>query len=414
MNICSRPVIATVLLWCSAALHAEQYTVPLFVAGSPGSGPQGVLRLVSDADTAATVAIHAIDDAGTRTGPATLTLNALAAVQLSATELQSGSAAKGLSAGLGSLSGEVRLTIDSDVPIVPAVYVRAADGTLSAMNATVLEATSAGLDAYRYDVAVFHPAGNAMQPSHLRLINPGDAAARSTIAARDDTGAAATGGTVELTLPAGGALTLSAKQLEAGDSSAFTGRLGAGVGNWRLSVMSDLPIQAVNVTVGSGGDWSNLSTTAVAGWAPQDEASFEARFLGRAIVSRDGQDRVTLQVLAGNRFRDTGTESGVEAVEEGAYRYDRTGRDAGRLALYRQLIAEFGWSAMKTVFRSYYDPAYPRSTYGGSLDGFAVRFSAIAQRDLVGFFQHWEYPLSESAAATIQGFGYEPWLPPGW
>lgn len=85
-----------------------------------------------------------------------------------------------------------------------------------------------------------------------------------------------------------------------------------------------------------------------------------------------------------------------------------------RLALYRQLISEFGWEPMKAVFQSYYDPTYPRSTYGGSLDGFAIRFSAIAQRDLVAFFRHWEYPLSESAAATIRSFGYEEWLPPGW
>jgi hypothetical protein len=85
-----------------------------------------------------------------------------------------------------------------------------------------------------------------------------------------------------------------------------------------------------------------------------------------------------------------------------------------RLFVYRQLIAEFGWDAMKQVFHSYYDPAYPRSTYGGALDGFAIRFSAIVQRDLVSFLRHWEYPLSNSAAATIRGFGYKEWLPPGW
>lgn len=86
------------------------------------------------------------------------------------------------------------------------------------------------------------------------------------------------------------------------------------------------------------------------------------------------------------------------------------------LALYRQLISEFGWDSMKAVFRSYYDPSFPRSTYGygGSLDGFAIRFSAIVQRDLVAFFRHWDYPLSDSAAATIAGFGFDPWLPPGW
>ena len=91
-----------------------------------------------------------------------------------------------------------------------------------------------------------------------------------------------------------------------------------------------------------------------------------------------------------------------------------TSRPCERLALYRQLIGEFGWESMKAVFHSYYDPSYPRSTYGGSLDGFAIRFSAIVRRDLVRFFRHWEYPLSDSAAATIRGFGYEEWLPPGW
>ena len=91
-----------------------------------------------------------------------------------------------------------------------------------------------------------------------------------------------------------------------------------------------------------------------------------------------------------------------------------TSGDCQKLALYRQLISEFGWEPMKAVFHSYYDPAYPRSMYDGALDGFAIRFSAIVQRDLVGFFRKWEYPLSESAAATIRSFRYEEWLPPGW
>ena len=328
-----RVALSALLLWCCAAVHAEQYTVPLFVPASPGGDPQGVLRLVNDAATAGTVSIHAIGDDGARIGPATLTLDALAAVELSAAELASGNAAKGLPSGLGSLSGDVRLSIESDVSVVPAAYVRATDGALSAMNATVLEASGSGQNVRRYGVTLFHPATNVTQPSRLRLINPGEAAARVTIAARDDAGMAASGGTVELTLPGGAARTLTARQFEAGDPAALTGRLGAGTGNWRLSVTSDRPIQAVNVTVGSGGGWNNLSTTAVAGWAPEDQASFEARFLGRAVALRNGRDRVEWQAQAGNRFRHSATVDGVEAVEEGAYRYERTGRDAGRVFL---------------------------------------------------------------------------------
>ena len=39
---------------------------------------------------------------------------------------------KGLSEGLGTLSGDVRLEIETDLQIVPSAYVRAADGTLGA------------------------------------------------------------------------------------------------------------------------------------------------------------------------------------------------------------------------------------------------------------------------------------------
>ena len=329
-----RCALATMLLWCSAAIHAEQHTVPLFVMSSPGSETQGVLRLVSKVETASTVAIHAIDDAGGRSGPATLTLNALAAVDLSATELQSGNAAKGLLAGLGDIVGDMRLVIDSDMPIVSSAYVRGADGTLSAMNATAIQAMAPQPAGYRYDVAVFHPASHATQPSRLRLSNPNDTEAQVAIDARDDTGAAASGGTVRLTMPPGGARSLTSQQLEAGDAAVISGRLGAGVGNWRLSVSADSPIQVMNVAVGAvTAYWSNLSTTAVAGWAPQDAASFEARFLDRRIVSRDGQDRFELQIQPGNRLRDVGIEDGVEAIEEGGYRYERTGRDAGRLSI---------------------------------------------------------------------------------
>ena len=65
-----------------------------------------------------------------------------------------------------------------------------------------------------------------------------------------------------LTLAAGGAETLTALQLEAGDA-AVTGRLGAGTGKWRLTVTADQPLQVVNIVASSAGYWNNLSTTAV-------------------------------------------------------------------------------------------------------------------------------------------------------
>ena len=254
--------LAGLTLWCGAAL-AELYTVPLLAPPGASGGPQGVLRIVNGAAESGTVTIHAIDDAGMRSGPATFTLNPLAAAEFTAAELRSGNAARSLAGGIGADVGDVRLVIETSLDIVPLAFVRAADGTLSAMNDTV-RATEAQAGRFRYDVPVFNPAAEVVQASRLRLINPGDEAAAVTIAGLDDGGAAATGGDVTLTLPAGGARTLTARQIEAGDAG-LTGQLGApGLGRWRLAVKADRPLQVMNIVTASAGYWSNLSATATA------------------------------------------------------------------------------------------------------------------------------------------------------
>ena len=74
----------------------------------------------------------------------------------------------------------MRLEIDTDLEIVPAAYVRAADGTLSAMHDTVRR-TAASDGAHLYLVPIFNPASEMVQGSRLRLINPGEEAASITI-----------------------------------------------------------------------------------------------------------------------------------------------------------------------------------------------------------------------------------------
>ncbi|MEO1270428.1 MAG: M60 family metallopeptidase [Myxococcota bacterium] len=86
----------------------------------------------------------------------------------------------------------------------------------------------------------------------------------------------------------------------------------------------------------------------------------------------------------------------------------------GKLELYRQLVFEFGWDAYIQTFATYHDPAFPREEFGGFMDGFAHRFSAVVQRDITPFLLHWEYPVSPEAVNAIRARGYEPWLPPGW
>ena len=318
--------LAFLFLGWSAA-QAEQYTIPLFLAPGTSGDPQGVLRIVNDTGDAATVQIFAIADDGTRTGPATIALGASAAAEFDATELQSANAAKGLSGGLGSFSGDVRLSIDSDTPIVPLAFVRSSDGTLSAMHDTVRPALAEG-EPYRYEIPAFNPSTGVTRASRLRLINPGAMSTAVTIAGRDDGGAVAGGGDVTLTLPAAGARTLTAQQLEAGGTD-LTGRLGAATGGWRLTVTSDRPLEVVNVVVSSTGHWNNLSTTAVRGAAPADLAGFNDRYSGngRRLVGQSS----SFAFMANGRFSETVRVDGMAATSEGGYDYVGLGPDAGQL-----------------------------------------------------------------------------------
>ena len=332
-----QPLITRILLLtgftlCSYGALAEHYTVPLFVTASTTGEPQGVLRILNGTLESGTVEIYAINDTGTRSGPATFTLNASAAAQFTATDLQSGNATLGLTGGVGANVGDARLEIETDLSIVPLAYVRAADGTLSAMHDTVRGASVAEDDRYRYDVPIFNPSTEVTQVSRLRLINPGDTAAAVTIEGRDDSGAEASGGSVQLTLSAGGAQTLTAQQLEAG-STGLTGQLGAGTGKWRLSVSADQAIQVVNVVVASAGYSNNLSTTAVPGAAPTDLESLNERFVGNAVVYVTGSNRFTLNAQTGERFTETAQIDGVSTTYMGSYGYSAIGADAGRLTL---------------------------------------------------------------------------------
>jgi len=119
-------------------------------------------------------------------------------------------------------------------------------------------------------------------------------------------------------------------------------------------------------------------------------------------------------IYGGGNFETRGRGEGT--IDHAALRDARWGTADlfGKLDLYRQLIFEFGWDRMREVFASYYDEAYPRAEFGGFMDGFALRFSQVVDRDLTAFFDHWEYPMSAEARQTIQSWGRPTWLPPGW
>ena len=315
--------------------RSMQYTLPYLVPSGTSGGAQGVLRILNATAESGPVDIYAIDDPGTLSGPATFTLDAWAAAEFTAMDLHSGNAMMGLTGGIGAAADDARLLIATDLQIVPLAYVRAADGTLSAMHDTVRATSADDSGMYAYDVPVFNPSTETMQESRLRLINPGDEQASVTISGRDDSGAEATGGVVTLMLAAGGATTLTARQLEAGDASLenLTGQLGAGVGKWRLKVSSNQPLQVVNMTASTAGYWNNLSTTGVTGAAPADLAVLNERFVGERVVYETNNGRFTLHAMEGEQFRETGEADGVPTSLVGSYGYQAIGPDAGVLTL---------------------------------------------------------------------------------
>ncbi len=316
--------LGALALWlCSAATVAEHYTVPLFVSAFTSNAAQGSLRVVNPTGESGTVEITAIDDTGFRSSSATFSLNAWGVVEFDPSDLSEGNAAKGLSNDLGIGDGHFRLVLDADIPIEPSAYVRAPDGTLSAMHDTVRAEASESSGGYTYNVPVFNPSTEMTQLSRLRLINPGDAAAAVMIGGRDDSGAAASGGDVTLTLAAGGAKTLTAQQLEAGDTD-LTGRLGAGTGKWRLTVSSDRPLEVVNIVASAAGYWNNLSTTAVAGTAPANLAAFNERFAGNNFGFATESD--------GSGFTFGLSETG-HLSSTVSHEYESIGPDAGYLAV---------------------------------------------------------------------------------
>ena len=231
--------------------------VPLFMAADDPVR-QGFVRIGNYSARAGLVSIHAIDDAGQRFGPITISLGAGQVAHFNSNDLEDGNAGKGLSAGVGNGQGHWRLEMETDLELLgPLVYVRTTDGFLTSMHDLV---RSRGDESRRHVVPIFNPASNAHQVSQLRVVNPTDSAAQVVVSGVDDAGNAGPEGDVTFALPAGHAKLITSADLENGQSE-LTGRLGDGVGKWRLSVTADRPVRVLNLLQSRTGNLTNLSSS---------------------------------------------------------------------------------------------------------------------------------------------------------
>ncbi|MDE0367102.1 MAG: hypothetical protein OXP09_16215 [Gammaproteobacteria bacterium] len=227
--------------------------VLLFPSMANPNGWEGFVRVVNHTTESGAVRIEAVDDSGWDYEPVFLTLDANSAVQFNSTDLELGNPSKNLPAGVGSGSGDWRLTLSSSLDMEVLAYIRTASGFLTSMHDLVRRAGR------NHEVSIFNPGGNTNQVSYLRLINPGENAAEVVVNGVDD-GGESPGNPVTLSVAGNAVRTLSAQELE-WSGEGLVGGLGDGTGKWRLTIATDRPIRVMNLLQSPTGHLTNLSTT---------------------------------------------------------------------------------------------------------------------------------------------------------
>ena len=234
------------------------YRIATFNPGS-NTNQVGRLRLVNPGDEPAAVTIRGTDDSGASRSPGVrLEIPPGEAESLTAAELESG-VASGLEGSLGDGAGKWRLDIESSVPVRVMSLVSSPTGHLTNLS-TVPALESGGT----HRVPLFPPFSDPYgRQGFARVVNRSDAAGEVRIEAFDDTPR-----TYEaLTLSMGARETrhFNSQDLELGNADkGLTGSTGAGEGDWRLELTSDLDIEVLSYvrTVGGQGYVTPMHDTA--------------------------------------------------------------------------------------------------------------------------------------------------------
>ena len=244
------------------------HRIPLFPAilATPASAQRdGLLRVINRSQSLGIVYIQAFDQSARHREPAALALQPNSAVNLSSADLQAGNAAKGLPRGIGDADGDWRLLLRSALDIHVLAFQRASgqQPTDSDAETHLASLNGATPDTGYHEMPLFvaEPSGEGMPTSTLRLVNWSDEAADVAIAAVDDLGQPA-GGDIRFVLPGNTARSLSAAELGSGDGAGLHGALGHADGSWRLTIVADKPIDALNLQTSAAGRASNLTTVA--------------------------------------------------------------------------------------------------------------------------------------------------------
>ena len=208
---------------------------------NPGSNMNQVsqLRVINPGDAAVEVTITGIDDDGESPGgPVQITVQANAVMTLDADELESGT---GLQGALGDGAGKWQLFAESDSTI-QVVNLMALPQTGHLTN---LSTAPENVDTDGHTVPLFPAASDALgRQGFVRVINHSAESGDVMIDAFDDTDRDYP--TSTLTLAANQTKHFNSNDLETGsDEKELSGGTGAGEGDWRLVLSSDLDIEVL-------------------------------------------------------------------------------------------------------------------------------------------------------------------------
>lgn len=216
-----------------ARLRDGRYYLPFF---NPGSNTRQVssLRLVNASGEAVDVTVTGLDDRGRRppSGDVRLTLPAGGSRTITSQELESGGAQH--SGRFGDGTGKWRLFVSASRPISVMSLLASPTGNLADLSARG-----------RADwLPLVLSASNPEREGFVRVINHSSQPGTVRIRAVDDAGRVR--GPVTLSLDAGAATHFNSGDLERGNAAkGLSAGVGAGQGNWRLVLETDLNVEAL-------------------------------------------------------------------------------------------------------------------------------------------------------------------------
>lgn len=216
------------------------------------------LRIVNPGPADATVIIGGLDDTGQAAeAEVRTTVAAGHTVEIPATDLESG---EGLTGALGDGEGKWRLTVTADLPVTVLSLLETPSGHL-----TNLSGVPVAGDGSSHPVWMFPAASDPLgRQGFVRVINHANVDGDVMIEAVDDAGG--TYGPLTLRVEAGAVAAFNSEDVEDGNlEKGLTGSTGAGVGDWRLVLTSDLDIEVLPYIRTSDG-----FVTSMHGVAPTD------------------------------------------------------------------------------------------------------------------------------------------------